>query len=92
MSHIRNDDISDLPAHIEKATSTRLSYSYWFWADQLEATAFEDAILTELIACMHFGFLYWLEVLSLLRDGDMVSQAPLSICGWCKVSPYTAIV
>lgn len=90
-SHIRNIDVCGLADRIEKFIPTHLSYACHFWADHLQRTAFDTVILAELKSCMYFGFLYWLEVLSLLKHGPIVPKALLSVCGWSRVSPYIVI-
>lgn len=91
-SHIPNDDISDLATRVEKAIPSHLSYSCRFWADHLQATTFETSVLAELKSCLYSGFLYWLEVLSLVKDGNAVSQALLLVCQWSKASDAIAAV
>jgi len=87
-SHLRNNDVHDLVSRVERAIPTHLSYSCRFWADHLQATAFEPDILDEVKEFMHKRLLYWLEVLSLIKAVNIASQALSAIREWSRVSCF----
>jgi hypothetical protein len=85
-SHCRNDDVPNLATHIDKTILPHLSYGCRFWADHLSATAYDTKILNELRDFFHHHFLYWLEVLSLIKKINIASRMLLSILEWNQVS------
>jgi hypothetical protein len=85
-SHVRNDEILDLAERVEKTISTPLRYSCFFWADHLQAAAFSLELLHKVKGFMRTRFLYWLEVLSLVKEVRMATQILKVAVGWCGVS------
>jgi hypothetical protein len=85
-SHVRNDEILDLDERIKKAISTPLRYSCLFWADHLQATAFSLELLHKVKGFMRTRFLYWLEVLSLVKEVRMAKGILKVVVDWCDVS------
>jgi hypothetical protein len=90
-SHVHNDDVPDLGSRIEREIPAHLSYSCRFWADHLRATAFEPDILAAVQFLMHTQLLYWLEVMSLIKEVNIASQALLFISNWIRVRLYLVI-
>jgi hypothetical protein len=84
-SHVRNDEIVDLDER-EKTISTFLRYSCLFWADHLQATAFSLKLLHEVKVFMRTRFLYWLEVLSLVKEVRVATGILKVVVDWCDVS------
>jgi len=84
-SHIRNVDVSDLTAHVKLAVSPHLSYSCRFWADHLLATKYEHDVLEALRYFLNNHFLYWLEVLSIIKQVNMASRMLSLVMNWIKV-------
>ncbi|RDB27538.1 hypothetical protein Hypma_003814 [Hypsizygus marmoreus] len=82
-SSLRNHDVPDLDVRIDDAISPHLSYACRFWADHLRATSFEPAILEELRHLLNEHFLHWLEVLSLLKELNVVVPALAAVIRWC---------
>jgi WD40 repeat protein len=86
-SHVYNSNVSaEVASRIERTISTQLSYSCRFWADHLQAMAFEADILDEIKEFMHKRLLYWLEVLSLIKAVDIAPRALSAIREWSRVS------
>ena len=95
-SHQRNDDIRDLTSRIERAIPTHLSYSCQFWAEHLgdliDVEHDHHALLKEIENFLHMHLLYWLEVLSLIKEVSMASMALRSAAQWTQVSIMCHIV
>jgi hypothetical protein len=85
-SHVRNDEIVDLDERVEKTISTPLRYSCLFWADHLQAAAFSLELLHEVKVFMRTRFLYWLEVLSLVKEVRVATGILKVVVDWCDVS------
>jgi hypothetical protein len=90
-SHVCNDEVPDLPSHIEKFIPAQLSYACLFWADHLQETNFTLEYITILEDFFYQQFLYWLEVLSLTKKVSSASQTLVSALDWIKVSHMTVI-
>jgi hypothetical protein len=84
-SHVRNVDVSDLTTRVKLAISPHLSYSCCFWADHLWATKYEHDVLEALRYFLDNHFLYWLEVLSLIKQVSMASRMLSLVVNWIKV-------
>ena len=71
-SYIRNDDVVDLSERIAARVSTPLQYSCRFWAAHLCDRRLEqdscDRLLKEVRGLFHVRLLYWLEVMSLVKE------------------------
>jgi hypothetical protein len=85
-SHLSNDDVPGIQAYIQNCIGTHLSYACCFWADHLQETVFEPDILLSLENLLHHQLLYWLEVLSLIKEVPIASSALLSAAHWTSVS------
>src|ERR1700734_1059451 len=85
-SHLRNTDVPDLTTRVENTILPRLSYGCRFWAGHLIATAYDATILYELQDFLHHRLLYWLEVLSLIKNINVASGMLLSLQEWNQVS------
>jgi hypothetical protein len=84
-SHIRNVDVPNLTIRVKEAISPQLSYSSRFWADHLRAAIYEAKLLDALQYFMDNQFLYWLEVLSLVKQINLGSSMLLSLAKWMRV-------
>jgi len=89
-SHVRNDDLN-LTDRLKKAIPSHLSYACTFWAEHIQSTTVEVDILSEVREFMEIRLLYWLEVLSLIKQVTTAIRALILIGEWSKVS-YTIIV
>jgi hypothetical protein len=85
-SHVRNDEILDLDERVKKTISTHVRYLCLFWADHLQATAFSLKLLHEVKVFMRTRFLYWLEVLSFVKEVRVATGILKVIVDWCDVS------
>ena len=84
-SHIRNIDVPDLTARVEKAITPSLSYACRFWADHLLETPCDHIFLKALWYFIENQFLYWLEVLSFVKHVNHASRMLTSMSKWMKV-------
>ncbi|KIM19890.1 hypothetical protein M408DRAFT_48185, partial [Serendipita vermifera MAFF 305830] len=83
-SYIRNDDVPDHPSLVESYISMHLSYSSLFWAGHLAEIASDEVIHGCLLEFMHEGFLFWLEVLSLMKRVNLVSSMIKTLVDWLR--------
>ncbi|KAF8726639.1 hypothetical protein AX14_007619 [Amanita brunnescens Koide BX004] len=83
-SHCRNADVQDLATRIEQTISPHLSYGCCFWADHLHASTYNTDILNEVRDFFYHRFLYWLEVLSLIKRVNVASGMLLSVMDWTR--------
>jgi hypothetical protein len=71
-SHLRNDEVQDLPSHIEKSVPPRLSYACRFAWQHLQDQSPEGSSGIELSKgiedFLHVRLLYQLEVMSLTKE------------------------
>jgi NACHT domain len=70
-SYFRNNEITDLPERITSFIPDRLLYSCRFWVDHLsDATTSENAqdIGKDINEFLHAYFLYWLEIMSVIKE------------------------
>jgi len=86
-SHVHNDKLN-LTDRLKKAIPDHLSYACTFWAEHLQSTSVEIDTLNEVREFMHIRLLYWLEVLSLIKQVTIAFRALILIGGWSEVS-YT---
>jgi len=78
-SHFRNTVVPDFTKRVE---NTIRSYGCRFWADHLIATPYDTTMLYELRDFFHHSLLYWLEVLSLIKNINIASRMLLSMLEW----------
>lgn len=84
-SHLWNNDIVDLSTRIELAISPQLSYSCCFVADHVHECPYQQSIADNLHDFVAESFLYWLEVLSLIKQMDIASEKLLLMIEWMNV-------
>ena len=84
-SYLYNDDL-DLAPRIEKYIPNYLSYSCLFGAEHIQSSAFDPELLREVDTFLYTRLLFWLEVLSLIKEIKIASRALLLIGEWSKVS------
>jgi hypothetical protein len=63
-----------------------LSYSCRFWVDHLQLTTFHDRTADKVCSFLHTKFLFWLEVLSLIKEVPIALSTLPSIVKWSQVS------
>jgi hypothetical protein len=88
-SHLFNDDVPDLSRRVQSVISPHLSYSCRFWGQHLKGASNanpEAHILFKDIKCfLHNHILYWLEVLSLIKEVPIAVSALTSAAQWIRV-------
>ena len=88
-SHLRNEDVADLAGCIHQSIPAHLSYSCRFWVQHLRDTDKErdhDTMLNMIHNFLYTRLLYWLEVMSLIREIPMAIAALLAVAQWIAVS------
>ena len=84
-SHVMHDEIPNLKERIDQNISMHLQYACRFWADHIHKCDFDEEIASEVEDFMGNKFLYWLEVMSLVREVNRVTQGLRSVVTWSKV-------
>jgi hypothetical protein len=87
-SYVRNADVADLDSRISKAIPTHLIYSCLFWANHLQFSPSGSDILEEAKDFMHSRLLWWLEVMSLVKEVNAAPQALEMAAKWGRVNHY----
>ncbi|KIM20489.1 hypothetical protein M408DRAFT_81907, partial [Serendipita vermifera MAFF 305830] len=83
-SYLRNSDVPNIAARVEKCIPPELSYSCLFWASHLKETPFRLEELSYLEDFMDKQFLYWLEVLSLIKRVNVASSMLWTLIDWIQ--------
>jgi hypothetical protein len=84
-SHTLNADVPDLLLREKQHIHPHLSYSCSWWANHLAETAFDEEILRDLEYFMQKQFLFWLEVLSIIKRVNLGSRALSLLVNWILV-------
>ena len=87
-SHLWNDDVPNLKTDIETYIPPWLSYACCNWADHLSMmsmTPDDSQVLEKITWFLHNQFLYWLEVLSLLKVISLARNALQLVVEWTEV-------
>ena len=92
-SYRLNSEVRDLKERIEKYIPVALSYSCRFWAGHLALVPrFDLDLFQSLRALLEKNFLFWLEVLSVMRSLDLATAALLSSRTWLsRVQDHVSI-
>jgi ribosomal protein S9 len=85
-SHTLNADIPDLLSRKKQHIPQHLSYSCSWWANHLAETEFDDGIFQDLQHFMQKQFLFWLEVLSIIKRVNLASRSLSLLVNWILVS------
>jgi hypothetical protein len=88
-SYVSNNNILDLNAHIQNHIPDCLGYACRFWADHLQETKFTTTTLSDVNDFLSNQLLFWLEVLSLVKEVHIASPALLSTADWVQVNTFT---
>ena len=88
-SYVIHDEIPDLKERANENISVHLQYACRFWTEHLKKCDFDYEIAQEVEYFMINEFLYWLEVMSVLREVNRVAQRLRSVITWSKVSVIT---
>ncbi|KAJ7135648.1 hypothetical protein C8R44DRAFT_976510 [Mycena epipterygia] len=79
-SHVLDADVPNLNEQVTENISPLLSHSSRFWASRLQKDGFDSDILVEVKDFFYNRLLYWLEVLSLLKQVKIASEV-LAVMG-----------
>ena len=88
-SYLRNDQVPDLSSRIEQNIRRHLSYACCLWSSHLQAVQAaqsENHFVGEVRNFLYNNFLYWLEVLSFLKQLGSVEKMLLVLQHWSYVS------
>jgi NACHT domain len=89
-SYVRNDDVPNLATQISACIPTRLSYACRYWAahlcDMMSDETGRDVLLDEVRVFFSTRLLYWLEVMSLIKEIPASSIVLLMAAQWLEVS------
>jgi hypothetical protein len=95
-SYIRNDDVEDLSERVEKRIPGLLLYSCCYWAAHLRDTTSpqrsSDGLLQEVSDFFKHRFLYWLEVMSLVKQVSVANAALLTAIPWINVRSIFTLI
>jgi NACHT domain len=81
-SFLANDEVLDLDVRIGNLISPQLKYACCFWADHLQTTISVPEIAAAVEDFLSGQFLYWLEVMSLVKKVAHASQALQITARW----------
>jgi AAA ATPase domain len=88
-SYLRNDQVPDLSSRIEQNIRRHLSYACCLWSSHLQAVQAAQSknnLVGEVRNFLYNNFLYWLEVLSLLKELGSAAKMLLVLQNWSYVS------
>ncbi|KIM20496.1 hypothetical protein M408DRAFT_81933 [Serendipita vermifera MAFF 305830] len=83
-SYLRNSDIPNIAARVKEHIPPELAYSCFFWASHLKDTPFGSEEVRYLEDFMNKQFLYWLEVLSLMKRFNVASSMLWTLIDWLQ--------
>jgi NACHT domain len=84
-SSVWNEKVKDMDDRINRWITPALRYSCLHWATHLSSTSFDDEIFTSLRHFMNHQFLFWLEVLSVIKRVGLASNMLKLLIDWIKV-------
>jgi len=87
-SYLCNSRVPDLAERINQSISSELSYSCRYWASHVEATVFCSELANQVRGFLYQNFLFWMEVLSLLKSVWLAAPALSSIMKWTTVCSF----
>ena len=89
-SYLPNSEVSDLDDRIKRCIPAELGYSCRFWADHVRNAPFSSALAAEIEAFFNGKmFLFWFEVLSLLKHMNTCTGSLSSVIRWVMVCRLT---
>ncbi|KAJ6592955.1 hypothetical protein B0H19DRAFT_1279740, partial [Mycena capillaripes] len=83
-SYLRNIDMPDFQWRLDNYIPLHLRYAAQFWTDHLVETAYDSCRGQRVQNLLFKGFLFWLEVLSLLGIVGYGQQALAKLIGWAN--------
>ncbi|PVG01142.1 WD40 repeat-like protein [Serendipita vermifera] len=84
--HVPNDKVTELSSMVEQRINPHLSYSCQFWAEHLQECRTTLSLVRGVREFLERRFLFWLEVLSLIKTLDLTSSALSIVIAWCTAS------
>jgi hypothetical protein len=91
-SYLRNQEMSDLPAWLDRFVPDYLRYSCRFWVDHIVAMPYRAECAQEVGNLLYNKFLFWLEVMSLLGIVGYASQALSKLIPWIEVAHFSHLI
>ncbi|PVF91464.1 hypothetical protein CPB86DRAFT_850075 [Serendipita vermifera] len=83
-SHLKNKDMVDLDNQLKIYVPTHLSYSCCFWMDHLTNIKCDQEIYKGLEDFINMQFLYWLEVLSVMKQVGLAHKVLTMLAKWMR--------
>jgi len=84
-SYLLNTEVVDMESRIEQNIPLHLRYASFYWANHLSACRFNGEVLALLQDFMENRFLFWLEVMSVTKQINVVAHMLSLLIGWMKV-------
>ncbi|KIM21058.1 hypothetical protein M408DRAFT_53919, partial [Serendipita vermifera MAFF 305830] len=88
-SYIRNEDVQDIATRVDACVSPQLGYASCFWASHLAETPFKPEIMGQLDNFMIKQFLYWLEILSVMKRVNIASGMLWTLINYLQIGGQT---
>ncbi|KIM46585.1 hypothetical protein M413DRAFT_421887, partial [Hebeloma cylindrosporum] len=89
-SYLLNSEVQNLSQKIEQFISPSLSYSCRYWASHVHATPFNSKVAGKIREFLNKQFLFWIEVLSLVKSIQIASQSVSLIITWINCTDILA--
>ncbi|KIM24761.1 hypothetical protein M408DRAFT_26728, partial [Serendipita vermifera MAFF 305830] len=83
-SYVRNQDVPNLALQVDKCIPPYLSYSSRYWTSHLAETSSDNEVYDSVKYFMDHQFLWWLEVISLIKQMNIGSNMLYSLIGWLR--------
>ena len=94
-SYLFNDEVPDLSSRIQAAIPPQVAYLCRFWGQHLQGTSNinpeANILFVDIKFFLHNHILYWLEVLSLIREVSVAIPTLISVAQWIQVGFFHAI-
>ncbi|KAJ7106811.1 hypothetical protein C8R43DRAFT_1164303 [Mycena crocata] len=85
-SYLRNDEVPDIQWRLDTYISPHLRYCCLFWAHHLAQTVCHSEMCESANRYLRAHFLFWLEVMSLLRWVRHASHSLSTLIGWATAT------
>lgn len=85
-SYVRNDDVPGLATRVKSRISRCLRYASLSWASHIAEITFDSELLEGIQYFTQNQFLFWLEVLSLIKRVNVGSKMLQTLIDWIRVS------
>ena len=91
-SHLLNSEVKDLPQRIETNIPKSLLYSCRFWVAHIQEIAIDmgacGSLMNEVKDFMHQRLIFWLEVMTLIKEVATANILLLTVARWIQVSTF----